>query len=81
MLTKLSSTIQMDHLSMDPGGEVEHLLATIEETRAFYESLYNNFVIEVEKVNMINLGTKEANVKLTSELARYKGREKTFEVN
>ncbi|GJZ70171.1 hypothetical protein Tco_0633721 [Tanacetum coccineum] len=37
--------------SIDPsGGEVEQLPITIEETRAFYESLYNNLVIEVEIV-------------------------------
>ncbi|GKA36686.1 hypothetical protein Tco_0723251, partial [Tanacetum coccineum] len=66
--------------NMDPsGGEVEQHPATIEETRAFYESLYNNLVIEVEKVNKVNRETKEANVKLTAKLARYRGREKSFE--
>ncbi|GKC75912.1 hypothetical protein Tco_1126686 [Tanacetum coccineum] len=40
--------------SMDPGGgEVEQLLATIKEIRALYESLYNNLVIKVEKVNTV----------------------------
>nr|GEU84958.1 putative ribonuclease H-like domain-containing protein [Tanacetum cinerariifolium] len=38
------------------------LPATIEETRAFNDSLYNNLVIEVEKVNRVNRETKEANV-------------------
>ncbi|GJV20038.1 retrovirus-related pol polyprotein from transposon TNT 1-94 [Tanacetum coccineum] len=68
--------------SMDPsGGEIEQLPATIEETRAFYESLYNNLVIEVEKVNTVNRETKEVNVKLTAKLARYRGRKKSFEFN
>ncbi|GKC64601.1 retrovirus-related pol polyprotein from transposon TNT 1-94, partial [Tanacetum coccineum] len=58
------------------GGIVEQHPAIVEETRAFYESLYNNLVIEVEKVNTINRETKEANGKLTAELARYRGREK-----
>nr|GEV39409.1 Gag-Pol polyprotein [Tanacetum cinerariifolium] len=40
--------------------------------RAFYESLYNNLVIEVEKVNTVNRETKEANVKMTADLARFK---------
>nr|GEW43020.1 hypothetical protein [Tanacetum cinerariifolium] len=68
--------------SMDPSeGELEQRPATIEETRAFYESLYNNLVIEVEKVNTVNHETKEANVKLTPKLVRYRGREKSFEFN
>nr|GEV84740.1 cysteine-rich receptor-like protein kinase [Tanacetum cinerariifolium] len=41
-----------------------------EETCAFYESLYNNLVIEVEKVNTVNREIKEANEKLTAEVAR-----------
>nr|GEW15286.1 Gag-Pol polyprotein [Tanacetum cinerariifolium] len=41
-------------ISMAPnGGEVEQHPATVEETRTYFESLYNNLVIEVEKVNMI----------------------------
>ncbi|GJX70919.1 hypothetical protein Tco_0308090, partial [Tanacetum coccineum] len=68
--------------SVDPsGGELQHLRATIEETRTFYESLYNNLVIEVEKINTVNWETKEANVKLTVKLARDRGREKSFEFN
>nr|GEU94580.1 hypothetical protein [Tanacetum cinerariifolium] len=76
-----SNVIPMDS-SMDPsGGDLEQHLGTIEETRAFYESLYNNLVIEVEKVNTVNRKTKEANVKLAAELARYRGREQSFEFN
>nr|GEW69600.1 hypothetical protein [Tanacetum cinerariifolium] len=46
------------------GGRVEQHPATIEETRALYESLYYNLVIEVEKFNTINRETREANEKL-----------------
>nr|GEX95342.1 hypothetical protein [Tanacetum cinerariifolium] len=68
--------------SMDPSrGIVEQHHATIEEKHAFYESLYNNLVIEVDKVNTVNRKTKEANVKLIVELARYWGREKSFKFN
>ncbi|GJV44180.1 hypothetical protein Tco_1428716 [Tanacetum coccineum] len=52
---------------------VEQHHATIEETRAFFESLYINLVIEFEKVNMVNHKIKEANADLTTKLARYKG--------
>nr|GEX99061.1 Gag-Pol polyprotein [Tanacetum cinerariifolium] len=75
MLTKLPSMIQMDQLSMDPSRrEVEQLPATIEETRAFYVSLYNNFVIEVEKVSTVHCKTKEANeiANLNNQLSKEK---------
>ncbi|GJZ04464.1 hypothetical protein Tco_0537739 [Tanacetum coccineum] len=52
-----------------------------EETRAFFELLYNNLVMEVEKVNTVNRKMKETNAELTIELARYKGQEKCFEIN
>ncbi|GJU96273.1 retrovirus-related pol polyprotein from transposon TNT 1-94 [Tanacetum coccineum] len=68
--------------TVDPSrGEVEKLPATIEEICAFYEPLYNNLVIKLEKVKKANRKTKEANVKLTAELAIYKGPEKSFEFN
>ncbi|GJW43777.1 retrovirus-related pol polyprotein from transposon TNT 1-94 [Tanacetum coccineum] len=37
--------------------------------------------VEVEKVNMVNRKLKETNTDLTIELARYKGQEKSFEIN
>ncbi|GJY59887.1 gag-pol polyprotein [Tanacetum coccineum] len=37
------------------GGTVEQHPANIEETRAYFESLYNNLATEVEKVNLVNL--------------------------
>ncbi|GKF84808.1 hypothetical protein Tco_0249706, partial [Tanacetum coccineum] len=35
------------------GGIVEQHPATVKETRAYFELLYNNLAIEVEKVNMV----------------------------
>ncbi|GKA73659.1 hypothetical protein Tco_0779961, partial [Tanacetum coccineum] len=55
--------------------------ATIEETRAYFESLYNNLTLEVEKVNSVNRKMKETNADLTTELARYKNQEKCFEIS
>ncbi|GJV00169.1 gag-pol polyprotein [Tanacetum coccineum] len=49
----------VNHLdsSMAPNGcELEQHTATVEETWAYFESLYNNLVIEVEKVNKAQLG-------------------------
>ncbi|GJT16885.1 retrovirus-related pol polyprotein from transposon TNT 1-94 [Tanacetum coccineum] len=63
------------------GRPVEQQPATVEETRAFFESLYNNLVIEVEKVNTVNRKMKETNADLTIELARYKNHENCFEIN
>ncbi|GKD43313.1 hypothetical protein Tco_1267958 [Tanacetum coccineum] len=63
------------------GGTVEQNPATVEETCAYFESLYNNLAIEVKKVNMVNHKMKETNVDLTTELARYKNQEKYFEIN
>ncbi|GJW90929.1 hypothetical protein Tco_0168482 [Tanacetum coccineum] len=49
--------------------------ATVEETRAYFETLYNNLAIEVEKVNTVNRKLRETNADLTTELARYKNQE------
>nr|GEX29017.1 uncharacterized mitochondrial protein AtMg00810-like [Tanacetum cinerariifolium] len=54
---------------------VEQHPANVEETRALYDSLYNNLAIEVEKVNTVNRKLSETNAKLTTELARYKNQE------
>nr|GEY91101.1 hypothetical protein [Tanacetum cinerariifolium]GEZ65704.1 hypothetical protein [Tanacetum cinerariifolium] len=54
-------------------GTVEQHLATIEKTRAYFESFYNNLAIEVEKVNTVNRKMKETNADLTTKLAKYKG--------
>nr|GEZ56216.1 hypothetical protein [Tanacetum cinerariifolium] len=59
--------------SVEQGGEtVEQHPANFEETRALYESLYQNLAIEVEKVNSVNRNMKETNADLTTELARFK---------
>ncbi|GJU01689.1 retrovirus-related pol polyprotein from transposon TNT 1-94 [Tanacetum coccineum] len=63
------------------GGTVEQHPANIEETRAYFESLYNNLATEVEKVNLVNHKMKETNAELTTELARYKNQEKCFKIS
>ncbi|GJV19193.1 retrovirus-related pol polyprotein from transposon TNT 1-94, partial [Tanacetum coccineum] len=73
---------EMDQLSMEQnGGIVEQHLATVEETCAHLESSYNNLVTKVEKVNMVNHKMRETNADLTTELVRYRGQEKSFEIN
>ncbi|GJR97960.1 hypothetical protein Tco_0270134 [Tanacetum coccineum] len=81
-LTKLPSMIQTDQLSMEQdGGTVDQHPVTVEETRAYFELIYNNLAIEVEKVNTINHKLKETNVDLTTELARYKKQEKCSDIS
>ncbi|GJR65059.1 hypothetical protein Tco_0011124 [Tanacetum coccineum] len=63
------------------GGTLEQHPATAEETRALYDSLYNNLDTKFETVNSINHNLKETNAELTTELARYKNQEKYFEIN
>ncbi|GJY81497.1 hypothetical protein Tco_0494248 [Tanacetum coccineum] len=54
-------------------GTVEKCPATIEETHALYDSLYNNLAIEVEKFNTVNHKMKDMNADFTTELAKYRG--------
>ncbi|GJS83193.1 integrase, catalytic region, zinc finger, CCHC-type containing protein [Tanacetum coccineum] len=63
------------------GGTVDQHPITVEETRAYFESLYNNLEIEVVKVNTVNRKLRETNDDLTTELARYKNQEKCFEIS
>nr|GEY63200.1 hypothetical protein [Tanacetum cinerariifolium] len=63
------------------GGTVDQHLANVEETHAYFESLYNNLAIEVENVNSVNRKMKETNADLTIVLARYKNQEKCFEIS
>ncbi|GJU38657.1 hypothetical protein Tco_1191614 [Tanacetum coccineum] len=73
------SNVSFEVSSMEQDrGIVEQHPATDEKTRAYFESLYNNWAIEAEKVNMINRKLRETNVDLTTELARYKNQEKVF---
>nr|GEY88762.1 hypothetical protein [Tanacetum cinerariifolium] len=52
------------------GGEtVEQNSVNFEETRALYDSLYQNLAVEVEKVNSVKGKLKETNADLTTELA------------
>ncbi|GJR59901.1 hypothetical protein Tco_1502063 [Tanacetum coccineum] len=60
------------------GGTVEQHPAIVEETHAYFESLYNNLAIKVEKVNTVNRKLRETNVDLTTE---YKNQEKYFEIS
>nr|GEU79048.1 hypothetical protein [Tanacetum cinerariifolium] len=60
---------------------VEQHHATVEETHAYFESLYNNLAIEIDKVNTINRRLRETNADLTTELVRYKNQEKCFEIS
>nr|GEW72044.1 Gag-Pol polyprotein [Tanacetum cinerariifolium] len=57
------------------GKTVEQHPANFEETRALYDSLYQNLAIEVEKVNSVNRKLKKTNADLTTELARFKNQE------
>nr|GEW94306.1 hypothetical protein [Tanacetum cinerariifolium] len=67
---------------VEQGGEtVKQHLANFEETRALYESLYQNLAIEVENVNSVNRKLKETNADMTPELARYKNQERCFEIS
>nr|GFA43065.1 hypothetical protein [Tanacetum cinerariifolium] len=63
------------------GETVEQHPANFEETCALYDSLYQNLAIEVEKVNSVNRKLKETNANLTTELARFKNRDKCFEIS
>ncbi|GJR71938.1 hypothetical protein Tco_0084303 [Tanacetum coccineum] len=76
-----NNVISADSNVEHSGGTVDQNLDTVEATRAYFESLYNNLVIEVEKVNTVNHKMREANAELTTELVRYKGNEKCFEIN
>ncbi|GJU41002.1 retrovirus-related pol polyprotein from transposon TNT 1-94 [Tanacetum coccineum] len=62
-------------------GTVEQNPANVEETRAYFESLYNNLAIKVAKVNTINRKLRETNADLATELARYKIQEKCLEIS
>nr|GEZ02633.1 hypothetical protein [Tanacetum cinerariifolium] len=58
--------------SVEQSGEtVEQHIENFEETRALYDSLYQNLAIKVEKVNSVNRKLKETNADLTTELSVY----------
>nr|GEW02321.1 hypothetical protein [Tanacetum cinerariifolium] len=75
-------SIISDITSVEQSGEtVEQHPGNFEETRALYDSLYQNLAIEVDKVNLVNRKLKETNADLTTELARFKNQEKCFEIS
>nr|GEZ68720.1 hypothetical protein [Tanacetum cinerariifolium] len=68
--------------SVEQSGEtVEQHLVNFEETRALYDTLYQNLAIEVEKVNTVNCKLKETNADLTTELVGFKNQEKCFKIS
>ncbi|GKC95905.1 hypothetical protein Tco_1161347, partial [Tanacetum coccineum] len=71
---------QEEHVEQG-GGTVEQHPPTVEETRAYQESLFHNLVAEVKKVNSVNRKLRETNAKLTTKLAGYKNQEKCFEIS
>nr|GEV54502.1 retrovirus-related Pol polyprotein from transposon TNT 1-94 [Tanacetum cinerariifolium] len=76
-----NNIISEDSSVEQSGGTVEQHPANVEETRALYDSLYHNLVIEVERVNTVNRKLKETNADLTTELARFKNQKKCFEIS
>ncbi|GJV07253.1 hypothetical protein Tco_1344909 [Tanacetum coccineum] len=81
LMANLQQASTLEEYVEQTKGTVEQHLAIVEETRAYFESLYNTLAIEVEKVNTVNRKIKEINADLTTELARYKNQEKCFEIN
>ncbi|GKD98377.1 hypothetical protein Tco_1382274 [Tanacetum coccineum] len=72
----------LDEIDVEQDGRtIQQHPTTVEETRAYFESLYNNLAIEVEKVNSVNRKIKETNADLTTDLARDNNQEKCFEIN
>nr|GEZ57465.1 hypothetical protein [Tanacetum cinerariifolium] len=68
--------------SVEQSGEiVEQPPANFEETRALYDSLYQNLAIGVETVNSVNRKLKETHADLTTEFARFKNLEKCFKIS
>nr|GFB70197.1 hypothetical protein [Tanacetum cinerariifolium] len=67
---------------VEQGGEIvaQHPV-NFEETRALYDSLYQNLATDVEKVSSVNRKLKQTNAELTTELARYKNQERYFQNN
>nr|GEV04751.1 hypothetical protein [Tanacetum cinerariifolium] len=81
-VTKNDNDVISEKTSVEQGGEtLEQHPANFEETRALYESLYQNLAIEFEKVNSVNRKLKETNADLTTKLARFKNKERCFEIS
>nr|GEX71859.1 retrovirus-related Pol polyprotein from transposon TNT 1-94 [Tanacetum cinerariifolium] len=76
-----NNVISKDSSVEQSGGIVEQHPVNLKETRALYDSLYNNLAIEVEKINTVNRNLSETDAELTTELARYKTQERCFEIS
>ncbi|GJV35444.1 retrovirus-related pol polyprotein from transposon TNT 1-94 [Tanacetum coccineum] len=76
-----SNVISEDSSVEQSGGTIKQNPTTVKETRALYDSLYNNLAIEAKKVNTVNHKLKETNAELTIELARYKNQNKCFKIS
>ncbi|GKB45913.1 hypothetical protein Tco_0896666 [Tanacetum coccineum] len=63
------------------GGDVERHVVNNKETNADFESLLNNFKVELDKGTMVNCEAKAVNERLTAELAKYKGQQTFFKYN
>nr|GFA14748.1 hypothetical protein [Tanacetum cinerariifolium] len=77
--TELLELIPESHQVSQNDNEVISKDTSVEqggETRALYDSLYQNLATEVEKVNSANRKLKENNADLATELARYKNQER-----
>nr|GEU40252.1 hypothetical protein [Tanacetum cinerariifolium] len=73
--TQNNSNVISEVSSVEQGrGIVEQHPETVEETRAYQESIFHNIV--AKKVNSVNHKMKETNAESTTELARYKNQEK-----
>nr|GFA93929.1 hypothetical protein [Tanacetum cinerariifolium] len=75
------NNVLSEDTSVEQGGETVEHSANFEETRALYDSLYQNLAIEVEKVNSVNHKLKETNADLTTKLARFKNQTRCFEIS
>ncbi|GJU04649.1 hypothetical protein Tco_1121079 [Tanacetum coccineum] len=62
-------------------GDVERHVVNNKETNADFESLLNNFKVELDKGTMVNCEAKAVNKRLTAELAKYKGQQTFFKYN
>ncbi|GJS87713.1 hypothetical protein Tco_0770349 [Tanacetum coccineum] len=68
LMTNLQQASILEEHVENNRGTVEQHPTIVEETRAYLESLYNNLVTDVEKVNMVNRKMCDTNADLTTEL-------------
>nr|GFC65056.1 hypothetical protein [Tanacetum cinerariifolium] len=79
---QIDNNVISEVTNVEQGGEtVEQHSINFEETRALYDSLYQNLAVEVEKVNSVNRKLKETHADLTTKLARYQNQKRCFEIS